>query len=391
MGKAARGGPVNSFEPMNRESLEQAEKRTLTPYSISSSESRGRTHPESEHAYRTCFHRDRDRIIHCSAFRRLDAKTQVFYDSSGDYYRTRLTHTLEVAQIARTLARILAVNEDLAESVALAHDLGHSPYGHCGESVLDSLMADHGGFEHNAQSLRVVEFLEHPYPGFRGLNLSYETLECMAKHESRYDQPDMQSRFGEGQAPLEGQIADLADSIAYNSHDLDDALACGLIDEENLSDIELYQQLKQDFEQQHPEAHEFARRLRCAKRLIDLLVNDAVQESLGRLQKHLPKNVSDIRRCSEKCVDLSSAHLQQLNQLADFLYENVYQHPQVAQARREAQVQLEFLFKTFVADPGKLPSRYQLRLKEQPVHRTVCDYLAGMTDRYCRETYLEYR
>jgi dGTPase len=382
---------VKAYELKTRLSLERSEKETLAAFAISSPESGGRTHTESEHAYRTCFQRDRDRIIHCSAFRRLDAKTQVFYDLSGDYYRTRLTHTLEVAQIARTLARTLAVNEDLAESVALAHDLGHSPYGHCGESVLDKLMAGQGGFEHNAQSLRVVEFLEHPYPDFRGLNLCYETLECMAKHESRYDRPELQSRFGDGQAPLEGQIADLADSIAYNSHDLDDALAYGLISEEDLSDIELYQQLKQDFEQHHPGAHRFARRLRCAKRLIDLLVNDVVQESLRRLRTQSPDNVSDIRRCKEKCVDLSKDCQRLLNQLADFLYEKVYKHPRVAQAQAEAQEQLEFLFNTFVDEPGKLPSRYQIRLQDQPLHRVICDYLAGMTDRFCKQAWLEFK
>jgi len=201
----------------NRQLQQQDEKQRLAVYAVFSADSASRRYPELEHPWRTCFQRDRDRVIHCSAFRRLDAKTQVFMDLSSDYYRTRLTHTIEVAQIARTMARILAVNEDLAESAALAHDLGHPPYGHCGESVLNELMADHGGFEHNRQSLRIVEYLEHPYPAFRGLNLTYETRLCLAKHQTNYDNPDELEEYGSGYAVLEGQIVDVADAVAYKS------------------------------------------------------------------------------------------------------------------------------------------------------------------------------
>ncbi len=371
----------------SRESLEQAQDRDLAPYAVKATESKGRKFDEKEHDYRTCFQRDRDRVIHCSGFRRLDAKTQVFYDSKSDYTRTRLTHTIEVTQIARTLARILSLNEDLAETASLAHDLGHPPYGHCGEYVLDDLMEGHGGFEHNAQSLRVVEYLEHPYPEFRGLNLSYEVLECLAKHESRYDRPDLKDLYGTDQAPLEGQIADLADSIAYNSHDLDDALFFGLIDEEDLKDISLYQQFKSEFDKSYPDSNRYTRRLRCAKRLIDLLVSDTLEESNRLIGKYRPKTIENVRNCEIKLISLSEDAKQRLDQLSDFLYKKVYMHPDVAAATERAKKELGFLFNYFVDDPNHLPSRYESRVAEQGIHKVVCDYLAGMTDRYCHTLY----
>ncbi len=373
-----------------RQDLEASEQQRLAPFAVTCASSRGRTHDEAEHPLRTAFQRDRDRIIHSSAFRRLEAKTQVFVDRQEDYFRTRLTHTLEVAQIARTMARALAVNEDLAETVALAHDLGHPPYGHSGEAVLHRLMGGHGGFEHNAQSLRVVEYLEHPYPAFRGLNLSYETLECMAKHESRYDQPGLQDRFGRGQAPIEGQIADLADAIAYNSHDLDDALVSHIIKESDLQDIELYRKLRDEFQQRYPRTHEIARQIRCAKGLIDLLVTDALEEGTRRLQSHQPKSLDSVRAAPDKFICLSASVREGLDQLADFLMERVYHHPDVVASQKKAQGQIERLFDHFLREPGALPDRYRQRLDELGVHRVICDYIAGMTDRYCREHYEKY-
>ena len=362
---------------------EQYEKERLAAYAMASGESRLRRFDEPEHLYRTCFQRDRDRIIHSAAFRRLEAKTQVFLDPSSDYYRTRLTHTIEVAQIARTIARILYLNEDLAEAAALAHDLGHPPYGHCGETVLNELMAEHGGFEHNRQSLRIVEYLEHPYPAFRGLNLTYETRECLAKHETRYDSSDVPDEYGSGQAPLEGQIADLADAIAYNSHDLDDALACDLISEKDLAAVAIYKTVKSRITEQFPQAHRFARQLRCAKAVIDLLVADALEETARRLREAAPSSAEDVRRTPRKLVALSPAAHSQLTELEKFLGKRVYGHHLVTRAQEQAQRELRYLFGAFVATPSLLPQRYQQRLEEQGIHRVVCDYLAGMTDRYC--------
>ena len=372
-----------------RQKFEQAEQQRLAACAISSSQSRGRVHPETEHPYRTCFQRDRDRVIHASAFRRLEAKTQVFFDPAEDYPRTRLTHTIEVAQIARTLARILNVNEDLAETAALAHDLGHPPYGHCGEAVLDELMADFGGFEHNAQSLRVVTWLEHPYPQFRGLNLTWEVRDCLAKHESRYDRPDLAEDYGAGNASLEGQIADLADSIAYNSHDLDDALFYHLITEDDMMQVPIYRLLKEQFDQDYPQAHQFARQLRCAKRLIDYFVSDVIDESTRRLETHLPEDAQAVRTCPVKCIALSAQGNEHLDLLAEFLFQKVYEHPDVTRAQQQSRRELQFLFKCFCDDPKKLPPRYAARINDQGRHRVICDYLAGMTDRFCHQLYLK--
>ena len=372
---------------LTRQLFEQTEQQRLASYATLSSQSRGRVHPEPPHPYRSCFQRDRDRVIHASAFRRLEAKTQVFFDPTEDYPRTRLTHTIEVTQIARTLARILNVNEDLAETAALAHDLGHPPYGHCGEAVLNQLMTDHGGFDHNAQSLRVVTWLEHPYPQFRGLNLTYEVRDCLAKHESRYDRPDLIEDYGSGKATLEGQIADLADAIAYNSHDLDDALFYRLIAEDDVLHVPVYRQLKEQFEQDYPEAHQFARQLRCAKRLIDYFVSDVLRETTHRLEKHHPLDPAAVSRCPVKLVALSDQGQLHLDELADFLYQRVYEHPDVARAQQRSRQELEYLFQRFCADPQQLPARYAARIDDQGRHRVICDYLAGMTDRFCHNLY----
>ena len=374
----------------SRQLQEQGEISRLAVYAVRSAESRGRRIAEDEHPYRTCFQRDRDRIVHSAAFRRLEAKTQVFSDDSGDYYRTRLTHTIEVAQIARTMARILAANEDLAEAAALAHDLGHPPYGHCGEAVLNEQLAEHGGFEHNRQSLRLVEYLEHPYPSFRGLNLSYETRECLAKHTTNYDRPEQLAEYGPGQAPLEGQIADLADSIAYDSHDLDDALAAGLIEEGDLADIELYQTARMEVDRQFPGAHRFARSLRSAKGLIDRLVVDALEQTARRLERAGPKDIEQIRQSPEKMVSLSAERAEQLARLERFLAERVYHHPQIERANRRVAGQLQGLFGRYLAEPSLLPKRYRDRIDEQGDRRVVCDYIAGMTDRFCRRQWQEH-
>ncbi len=363
------------------------ERARLAGYAVLCVDSRGRGHAEPEHVYRTAFQRDRDRIVHSSAFRRLEAKTQVFTVPAGDYYRTRLTHTFEVSLIARTMARALAVNEDLAEAAALAHDLGHPPYGHCGEAVLNELMSGHGGFEHNRHSLRVVDYLEHPYPDFRGLNLSYETRWCIAKHETRYDRPELSEEFPSKFAPLEGQLADLADSIAYTSHDLDDALAGELICEDDLKDIELYQELLGQVGRRYPQARRFSRQLRCAKGIIELLARDALAETARNLETLKPESLDDIVKADDKVAGLSAGAQERMNQLSDFLLERVYHHPRVVEGQSVAKEHLEGLFRLYCERPELLPVRYQQRQDSQPRAGIVCDYLAGMTDSFCREQY----
>jgi len=372
---------------LSREAQEQHESERLARYAVISSASLGREHPEPEHQYRSCFQRDRDRIIHSAAFRRLEAKTQVFLDTAGDYYRTRLTHTIEVAQIARTMARVLSLNEDLAEAAGLAHDLGHPPYGHAGEIILNELLGEYGGFEHNRQSLRIVRYLEHPYPSFRGLNLTYETRECLAKHETRYDKPDNPNDYLPGHAPLEGQIADLADAIAYNSHDLDDALACNLIREDDLADVRLYQAVKRNVFAHFPQAHRVARQLRCAKGVIDILIQDTLAETADRLERFAPADLEHIRRAPMKIVALSDSCREELTELQTFLMQNVYQHSQVIQAQDRARRELEHLFARYLREPSLLPRRYQERMNEQSPQLVICDYLAGMTDRFCHRLY----
>ena len=372
---------------ITRQQHQQHEKAQLADYAVLSSDSPGRCFEEPEHKYRSCFQRDRDRILHSASFRRLEAKTQVFGDTGTDYFRTRLTHSIEVSQVARTLARALGVNEDLTEAAALAHDLGHPPYGHCGEAVLDELMKGFGGFEHNRQSLRVVDYLEHPYPNFRGLNLCFETRNCLAKHETRYDLPDILDEFGTGQNSLEGQIADLADSIAYDSHDLDDSLAAGLIKEEDLRDIELYEDVKEVVQELYPEAHKFARQLRCAKLIINQMVGDALENAEKNLIAIAPKTLQDIKNADRKIVVLSDSKQRKLRQLENFLYDRVYKHPTVAQARSRASEEIGFLFEQYVSYPALLPKRFRERLDEMSPERIACDYISGMTDRYCKENY----
>ncbi len=372
---------------ITRKQYQEFEKARMAEYAVFSSDDPGRKFSEPEHEYRCCFQRDRDRILHSASFRRLEAKTQVFGDTSQDYFRTRLTHSFEVSQIARTLARALGVNEDLTEAASLAHDLGHPPYGHCGEAVLDELMCGHGGFEHNSQSLRVVDYLEHPYPNYRGLNLCFETRYCLAKHETRYDTPEHTAEFGDGKGSLEGQIADLADSIAYDSHDLDDSLAAGLIKEEDLHDIRIYKDVKNIVQELYPSAHKYARQLRCAKAIIDIMVSDTLIVAEKKLKVLNPKCVSDIKNADSKIIALSPYRQEQMKELETFLYERVYNHPVIAQTRSHAKEEIGFLFEKYNKHPELMPKRFKSRLDDTARERVVCDYISGMTDRYCKETY----
>ncbi len=369
-----------------RETLEEREARLLAPYGFRSRDSRGRVHPEEEPRYRTRFQRDRDRILHTTAFRRLEYKTQVFVNYEGDYYRTRLTHTLEVAQIGRTLARALGANEDLVEAICLAHDLGHPPFGHAGEATLNRLMADHGGFNHNKQSLRIVEKLERRYPDFEGLNLTWEVREGIVKHETEYDVADARRYEPEKRGTLEAQLANPADELAYTAHDLDDGLRSGLIRPEMLEELQWWAVLKKSLGW---DGRHFDRmwRHRLVRRLLGLLVRDVVEETARRLGMSGVGSVAAVRAYPENLVALSSEVAAMTRELKAFLYEHLYHHPRVVRMQRKAERILTALFEAYIADPAQLPLEEQAKLEHAPLHRVVCDYIAGMTDRYATQEY----
>jgi len=371
--------------PMNiRESFVEHHRRWLRPCAVGEAEGGGRAHDERPHAYRTCFQRDRDRIVHCSAFRRLDYKTQVFVPHLQDHYRTRLTHTLEVAQIARSLARALRLNEDLAEAVALAHDLGHPPFGHAGEAALDALMAEHGRFEHNRQSLRVVDYLEHPYPAFRGLNLTRVVRECLAKHATRYDAPPPGEFDLHRHAPLEGQLVDLCDEIAYTSADVDDALQARWITREALAGMDLWQRAWAAAAAGDPGARPIHTEIRATKGMLAILADDVVATTAGRLDAAAPDSPDGVRDAPRRLVALSEPVRAALDGLEGFMAREVYLHPANRRATDEGRRLIDDLFARFIADPAALPDRYARRIDTDGLHRVACDYIAGMTDRFCR-------
>lgn len=353
----------------------------LADYAVTENTSRGRTFPEKPHPYRSDFERDRDRIIHCSAFRRLEGKTQVFTPGLDDYYRTRLTHSIEVAQIGRTIAKALNLNETLTEAICLSHDLGHPPFGHTGEDVLNDLMKGCNGFEHNGQTLRIVELLEHPYPDFAGLNLMYETLLGLAKHITTYDKPDNKI-FTEANCSLEGQAAELADRIAYNCHDLEDAMRARIITAEQLKEIKLFTE-----PQRHIKAESIddftIRRTRTAKAIIDKLVSDCIAVSLEALKTAKLKKIDDIYAKKENLIVLSTKAQKQLAGLEDFLFHNFYRHKTIMQTANKVEAWLKKLFKSLLDKPELMPVYYRQLAEKQGLERTVCDYIAGMTDRYC--------
>jgi dGTPase len=364
-----------------REQLEEFEDRTLAPYGMRSRASRGRVYAEDEHPYRTAYQRDRDRIIHTTAFRRLEYKTQVFVNTEGDYYRTRLTHTLEVAQIGRTLARALGANEDLSEAVCLVHDIGHPPFGHSGEHALNELMRDHGGFDHNQQSLRVVETLEHRYPEWPGLNLTYELREGIVKHETEYDVSSAQSFDPDKRGLLEAQIANAADEIAYNAHDLDDGLRAKLFAPEDLNGIELWERVKNSVGWDGASFNDMWRH-RLIRRLIGLEVTDVINATEERLTAAGVKSAGDIQAQDHNLIGFSEA-LKQINRgLKNFLYTRMYRHTRVIRMQTKADRLLSELFAAYAAEPGQLPRSAQQRIEEDGLHRAVCDYIAGMTDRF---------
>ncbi len=366
------------------------ERPDLASYATRSMESRGRRHLEAFKDIRSTFARDRDRIIHCAAFRRLEYKTQVFVNHEGDYYRTRLTHSLEVAQIARGIARQLLLNEDLVEALSLAHDLGHTPFGHTGEEVLNRLMTDFGGFEHNRQSLRIVETLEERYPGFNGLNLSWETREGIIKHSSEYDQTTAEDliEYCPGERPsLEAQLIDLADEIAYNNHDIDDGLKAGHIKLSELAEVELWQETYKHVGQKYPSLEEERHIHQTISHLIGRLIHDVVNTTLANIANHGIDSSSQVRLHSARLVAFSGEIDQKNRQLKLFLFKNLYRHHKVERMRVKAERFLKMIFESYCTNPTLLPRSYRERFELYGKERVICDFLAGMTDRYALEEY----
>jgi dGTPase len=365
------------------------ERPDLAPYASRSAQTKGRRFPEEFKDDRPAFERDRDRIIHCAAFRRLEYKTQVFVNHEGDYYRTRLTHTLEVAQIARGIARKLRLNEELTEAIALAHDLGHTPFGHAGEDALNALMAGYGGFEHNLQSLRVVERLEERYPLFPGLNLTFETREGLAKHFSYHDSPaENLSDYEMGLAPtLEAQIINVADEIAYNNHDIDDGLESSLIQRDELTEVPLWQEVFGRVEKKHPHATVQTKTYTAISSLIGLLIQDVIAQTHRNIEEAGVETGADVRRLGEGLVNYSPAVRKESDLLKAFLHERLYHHWRVERMRIKAERFISELYKAYVETPTLVPRRYRERMGEEPVPRMVCDYIAGMTDRFALDEY----
>ena len=367
--------------PANFAELESCERSVLAPFAQFSADSRGRNHPEEPPEWRTQFQRDRDRIIHSRAFRRLEHKTQVFFNGSGEHLRTRLTHTMEVAAIARNIARALRLNEDLTEAIALAHDLGHAPCGHSGEEALDELMQDHGGFEHNRQSRRVVEILERKYPNFTGLNLTWETLEGLAKHEPAPDMPLGQAQVHFPSSSLEAQVANLADEITYYSHDLDDGLDSGLLTEAQLErDIDCWKNASERIRDEHGDLPEECRHYFIIRCLIDEQVHDVVGTTEANIAAAGVASADDVRQQKNGLVAYSPARREANLQLRAYLYKNLYFSEVVSEPHKRATRLLGELFRHYQAHPGDLGPFAESMIAEHGLERSICDHLACMSD-----------
>lgn len=367
-----------------RADKERLENETLAPFAQRAGQSRGRHHPEPTHPHRTEYERDRARIIHSRAFRRLEYKTQVFLNGTGDHLRTRLTHTMEVASISRTIAGSLGLNEDLTEAIALAHDLGHSPVGHSGEELLNELMKEHGGFDHNSQSLRIVEAIEQVYPRFAGLNLSFETREGLKKHARFYDPPEA---GGERYSTpsLEAQIANLADEITYYSHDLDDGLDFHLITPEQLAELEVWQDSYEEVRRHFPKLKGQALHRYVIRCIIDREVQDVIATSSEMITASGVQSADDVRQQKKPLIRYSLRLLKANKALRKFLYKNLYYHPRVASANQRACQHLHDVFGAYLKNPKLLGDGTTQRIKRDGLPRAVCDYLSGMTDRYLLE------
>jgi len=370
-----------------REELEKQEEKVLVPYATKSRQSRGRRYQEEDHPYRTNFQRDRDRIIHSTAFRRLEFKTQVFVSHEGDHYRTRLTHTIEVTQISRSIARALGLNEDLAEAIALVHDLGHTPFGHAGEDTLNQIMKDHGGFEHNRQTLRVVDLLEQKYPDFPGLNLTYEVREGIMKHETIYDHP-IPAEFNPGEkATLECQLVNSADEIAYHCHDIDDGLASDVLKEEELNQITLWNNLAGNLKKRYAQLSPSHRRHQLVRMLINFEVSDLIEETKKIIQKCQVKTLEDVRNAKEDIVRFSDTTRKLNSQLKEFLFDKMYRHYRMIRMADKARRITTQLFEAYLEDSNQLPPMFRQRLKDEDKMQLICDYIAGMTDRFALQEY----
>jgi dGTPase len=369
----------------DRSLLENHEDLTLATYGLRSRDSKGRAFPETESEYRTAFQKDRDRILHTTAFRRLEYKTQVFVNYEGDYYRTRLTHTLEVAQIGRTIARALGANEDLVEAICLAHDLGHPPFGHSGEAVLNRLMREQGGFDHNKQSFRIVTELERRYPGFDGLNLTWETREGIVKHETEYDISDASAFDPELRGHLEAQIANVADELAYTTHDLDDGLRSGMISPEMLEGIALWEVIIARTGWSRRRSLPELTRHELIRELVGMEVSDLVSQTAKRISENTVKSVDELQRLPFNVIGHSEDVRERNRELKDFLFKNMYRHPRVVRMAVKAERIISDLFEAYTSEPQMLPREVQLLVEARGLDRSVCDYLAGMTDRYAIE------
>jgi dGTPase len=368
-----------------------ADPAGIASYAQRASASRGRRWPEAEHPYRSLYQRDRDRIIHSRAFRRLEYKTQVFVNHEGDHYRTRLTHSIEVSQIGRTVARALGLNEDLVESLALSHDLGHTPFGHLGEEVLDEQLADCGGFNHNRQTLRIVELLEDRYPGFPGLNLTWEVREGIAKHSGPIDlaaAPEFAEYEPELEPSLEAQLIDFVDEIAYNHHDIDDGLEAGILDVERLArEVELWGRPFERARRELAGATERQVRTAALRGLIDSLVSDLIESTRRRIDSGGVRSIEDVRRAPAGLAGLSEALAAGNAELKRYLEAHLYRHQRIERMKDKARRILIALFERYRANPRLLPDETRARARDEPFERTIADYVAGMTDRYAIQEY----
>ncbi len=370
---------------LTRNALEEWENKTLAPYAMKSSQSRGRVYPEEEPHYRTVFQRDRDRIIHSTAFRRLEYKTQVFVITEGDHYRTRLTHEIEVNQIGRSIGQALQANLDLIEAIILAHDLGHPPFGHAGEATLSDLMEPYGGLEHNRHSLRIVDELETRYPHFKGLNLTFEVREGIVKHETDYDAADATGFDPELSATLESQIACVADELAYSTHDLDDGLRSGMLTFSKVATLEAWQRAVKRISRKYTGLKGDMLRHAVVRELIGYYIADCLKTTDRRIQSLGISSVDDVRHAERNLCSLSPEAQGEFDELKAFLLKNMYRHYRVIRMQEKARIIVTGLFTNYMATPEQLPDWIQERIDGESKARVICDYIAGMTDRFATE------
>ena len=362
----------------------------LATYALTQEKSRGRRYPEPGHAYRTDFQRDRDRVVHSRSFRRLENKTQVFTRRYSDHFRNRLTHTIEVAQISRTIAAELGLNEDLVEALALVHDVGHPPFGHSGEKALDAIMRRHGDlFDHNLHALRIVEQFEQRYADFPGLNLTFEVREGIVKHSRDYapaEFPQLADYLLDERPPLEAQLIDLTDEIAYSTADLDDGVEALILTREQIRDgVPIFADSYNDVDQLYPQASEKLKFNEALKRVLDRLVSDLINHTRQRIKEAQIVTVDDVRRNPQRLFAFSPEVDAERRQLKDFLYKNLYYSPGLLGDKATAEQTITELFQFFLTSPGELPEGYHEKSEQEPLHRVVCDYIAGMTDSYVQQ------